>query len=185
MGKRITRDRRLTDEEAERYQQIRDRVADVSIDQAFVNTGGGMIEVQYVFPIPPSAAIDSLTLLVDGKEFEGKILSAEEARRTYEEIVRTKRDPALLEYVNYGMYKTSAFPLLPGKQVRVGVHYTDVCKKDGEVVEVFYPLNTEKFSAQAIDEVEIKTDLLHYAKSQWIDPFRLQSSAERLELTFP
>lgn len=143
--------------------RVRDRVADVSIDQAFVNTGGGMIEVQYVFPIPPSAAIDSLTLLVDGKEFRGKILSAEEARRTYEEIVRTKRDPALLEYVNYGMYKTSAFPLLPGKQVRVGVHYTDVCKKDGEIVEVFYPLNTEKFSAQAIDEVEIKADLLEKA----------------------
>ncbi len=143
--------------------RVRDRVADVSIDQAFVNTGSGMIEVQYVFPIPPSAAIDSLTLLVDGKEFRGRILSAEEARRTYEDIVRTKRDPALLEYVNYGMYRTSAFPLLPGKQVRVGVHYTDLCKKDGDIVEVFYPLNTEKFSSKAIDEVEIKADLLEKA----------------------
>ena len=56
--------------------RVRDRVADVSIDQAFINTGHGMIEVQYIFPIPPSAAIDSLTLLVDGKEFKGKILGA-------------------------------------------------------------------------------------------------------------
>jgi Ca-activated chloride channel family protein len=79
--------------------KVRDQVADVSIDQAFVNTGPGMIEVQYLFPLPPSAAIDSLTLLVDGKEFKGRILSAEEARRSYEEIVRTKRDPALLEYI--------------------------------------------------------------------------------------
>jgi Ca-activated chloride channel family protein len=140
--------------------KVRDQVADVSIDQAFVNTGHGMIEVQYLFPIPPAAAIDSLTLLVDGKEFKGKILSAEEARRTYEEIVRTKRDPALLEYVNYGLYRTSAFPLLPGKDARVVVHYTDVCKKDGDIVEVFYPLNTEKFSVRAIDAVEIKTDIL-------------------------
>ncbi|MBP1625291.1 MAG: von Willebrand factor type domain protein, partial [Acidobacteria bacterium] len=140
--------------------KVRDQVADVSIDQAFVNTGHGMIEVQYIFPIPPSAAIDSLTLLVDGKEFKGRILSAEEARRAYEDIVRTKRDPALLEYVNYGLYRTSAFPLLPGKQVRVVVHYTDVCKKDGQIVEVFYPLNTEKFSARAIDEVEIRADIL-------------------------
>jgi uncharacterized protein YegL len=140
--------------------KVRDQVADVSIDQAFVNTGPGMIEVQYMFPLPPSAAIDSLTLLVDGKEFKGRILSAEEARRAYEEIVRTKRDPALLEYVNYGMYRTSAFPLLPGKNVRVSVHYTDICKKDGDIVEVFYPLNTEKFSARAINEVEIKTDIL-------------------------
>jgi Ca-activated chloride channel homolog len=143
--------------------RVRDRVADVSIDQVFINTGHGMIEVQYMFPIPPSAAIDSLTLLVDGKEFKGKILSAEEARKTYEEIVRTKRDPALLEYVNYGLYRTSAFPLLPGKEVRVGVHYTDPCKKDGNIVEVFYPLNTEKFSARAIDAVEIKTDILEKA----------------------
>jgi Ca-activated chloride channel homolog len=140
--------------------KVRDQVADVSIDQAFVNTGAGAIEVQYLFPIPPAAAIDSLTLLVDGKEFRGRILRAEEARRAYEEVVRTKRDPALLEYVNYGLFRTSAFPLLPGKAVRVVVHYTDVCKKDGDTVEVFYPLNTEKFSALAIDEVEIRTDIL-------------------------
>jgi Ca-activated chloride channel family protein len=143
--------------------KVRDQVADVSIDQAFVNTGNSMIEVQYVFPIPPAAAIDSLTLLVDGKEFRGKLLTREEARRAYEEIVRTKRDPALLEYVNYGMYRTSAFPLLPGKQVRVVVHYTDLCKKDGDIVEVFYPLNTEKFSSRSINEVEIRTDVLEKA----------------------
>jgi Ca-activated chloride channel homolog len=143
--------------------RVRDQVADVSIDQAFVNTGQGMIEVQYMFPIPPAAAIDSLTLLVDGREFKGKLLSKEEARRAYEEIVRTKRDPALLEYMNYGMYRTSAFPLLPGKEVRVAVHYTDLCKKDGNIVEVFYPLNTEKFSSRAINEVEIKTDILEKA----------------------
>ena len=111
--------------------KVRDQVADVSIDQAFVNTRAGAIEVQYLFPIPPAAAIDSLTLLVDGKEFRGRILRAEEARRAYEEVVRTKRDPALLEYVNYGLFRTSAFPLLPGKAVRVVVHYTDICKKTG------------------------------------------------------
>jgi Ca-activated chloride channel family protein len=143
--------------------KVRDQVADVSIDQAFVNTGNTMIEVQYVFPIPPAAAIDSLNLLVDGREFKGRLLAREEARRAYEEIVRAKRDPALLEYVNYGMYRTSAFPLFPGKQVRVIVHYTDLCKKDGEIVEVFYPLNTEKFSSRAINEVEIKTDILEKA----------------------
>jgi Ca-activated chloride channel family protein len=143
--------------------KVRDQVADVSIDQAFMNTGNSMIEVQYVFPIPPAAAIDSLTLLVDGKEFKGRLLAKEEARRAYEEIVRTKRDPALLEYVNYGMYRTSAFPLFPGKQVRVVVHYTDLCKKDGDIVEVFYPLNTEKFSSRPINEVEIRTDILEKA----------------------
>jgi hypothetical protein len=35
---------------------VRDQVADVAIDQEFVNTGSGMIEVEYLFPIPPGAA---------------------------------------------------------------------------------------------------------------------------------
>jgi len=140
--------------------KVRDQVADVSIDQAFINTGAGMIEVEYLFPLPPKAAIDSLTLLVDGREFRGRILRAEEARRTYEEIVRTKRDPALLEYVNYGLYKTSAFPLMPGKEVRVIVHYTDICVRDRDLVEVFYPLNTEKFSSKPIEEVQVKVDII-------------------------
>jgi Ca-activated chloride channel family protein len=140
--------------------KVRNQVADVSIDQAFVNIGSGMIEVQYLFPLPPTAAIDNLTLMVDGKEFKGTIMRAEEARRMYMEIVRTKRDPALLEYVNYGLYRTSAFPLPPGKEVRVAIHYSDICKKDGDLVEVFYPLNTEKFSARPIEEVQVKVDIL-------------------------
>ncbi|MHC4561816.1 MAG: VIT domain-containing protein, partial [Planctomycetota bacterium] len=49
--------------------RVRRQVASVSISQEFVNTGGGMIEVEYLFPVPPGAAIDSMTLMVNGKEF--------------------------------------------------------------------------------------------------------------------
>lgn len=139
--------------------KVRDQVADVSIDQAFVNTGNTVIEVEYLFPLPPQAAIDSLTLVVDGKEFAGKILPKDEARRIYESIVRAKKDPALLEYVNYGLFKTSAFPLAPGKDAKVLVHYTDVCKKDHDLVEVFYPLNTEKYSAKPVEDVSVTVDI--------------------------
>ena len=139
--------------------KVRDQVADVTVDQAFVNTGNAVVEVQYLFPLPPQAAIDSMTLLVDGKEFAGKILPRDEARKIYESIVREKRDPALLEYVSYGLYQTAAFPLAPGKDVKVVVHYTDVCKKDHDLVEVFYPLNTEKFSAKPIEDVSVTVDI--------------------------
>jgi len=138
---------------------VRDQVASVTIDQQFVNTGRGMIEVEYLFPVAPEAAVDSMTLLVDGKEFSARILKAGEARRIYEDIVRRKKDPALLEYVGYGLVKTSAFPLQPGKPCRVTVTYQCVCKKDQDLVEVWYPLNTEKFSARAIRSVRVNADI--------------------------
>ncbi len=138
---------------------VRDQVADVHVDQAFENLSGREMEVEYLFPVPPGAAIDSMTLLADGKELPGQLLGAEEARKIYEDIVRRKKDPALMEYVGYGLYKTRVFPLPPGAQRRVQVHYTTLCRNDAGLVTVHYPLNTEKFSARAIDEVRVTVDI--------------------------
>ncbi len=138
---------------------VRDQVAAVTIDQEFVNTGPTAMEVEYLFPVAPGAAIDSMTMVVGGEEMKGTIMAADEARKIYEDIVRKKKDPALLEYVGYGLYRTRAFPLEPGKPAHVVIHYNQICKKDGDVVEVFYPLNTEKFSAKEIEEVTIKVDI--------------------------
>ncbi|MFP4054071.1 MAG: VIT domain-containing protein [Phycisphaerae bacterium] len=139
--------------------RVRDQVASVSIDQAFVNNGKNVLEVEYMFPVPPDAAIRNMTLVVDGKEFTAKLLKADEARKIYEEIVRKKKDPALLEYAGYGMYKTSAFPLQPGKPCKVVINYSQICPKDGDVVDVWYPLNTEKFSAKPLEEVKVTVDI--------------------------
>ena len=149
--------------------RVRNQVASVSIDQAFVNTGKARMEVEYLFPVPPEAAIDSMTLLVGGKEYAAKLLKADEARLIYESIVRQKKDPALLEYAGFGLYKTRAFPLDPGKPMRVQVTYKDVCKKDRDLVRVWYPLNTEKFSARKIEEVEVTVDIK--AKGDILAPY--------------
>ena len=139
--------------------RVRNQVASVSIDQAFVNTGRGTIEVEYLFPVPPGAAIDSMTLIVGKKEYAARLLGAEEARRIYEEIVRRKKDPALLEYAGFGLFKTRAFPLQPGEPVRVQVTYKNICRKEGALVQVWYPLNTEKFSAKPIEDVRVTVDI--------------------------
>ena len=139
--------------------RVRDQVASVSIDQQFVNTGDLPIEVEYFFPVPPGAAIDSMTMIVDGMEYSAQLLKASEARKIYEEIVRKKKDPALLEYAGFGLYRTRAFPLVPGKPVKVVVTYKCICRKDSETVEVWYPLNTEKFSAKPIEDVWVKVDI--------------------------
>ena len=139
---------------------VRDQVAAVAIEQAFVNTGSGAIEVEYLFPVPPGAAIDSMTLKVNGKEYAAKLLQADEARKVYESIVSKKKDPALLEYASFGLYRTKAFPLVPGKPCKVLVTYKNVCRKDRDLVEVWYPLNTEKFSARAIESVQVTVDIV-------------------------
>ena len=96
--------------------QLSDTVAEVQVSQTFENTGSVQMEVCFMFPLPYDGAIDQLTLLVDGKEYEAKLLSKEEARERYEEIVRKNRDPALLEWVGTGMFQTSVFPIPAGRE---------------------------------------------------------------------
>lgn len=64
--------------------RLSNQVAQVQVSQAFVNTGSRPLEVSFVFPLPYDGAVDSLTLLVDGKEYPAQLLPAEKARAVRE-----------------------------------------------------------------------------------------------------
>lgn len=136
-----------------------DQVARVQVSQAFVNTGNVQMEVQFVFPLPYDGAIDSLTLLVDGKEFPAQLLSAKEARARYEAIVRSNKDPALLEYLGTGMFQTSVFPVPPGAERKVSLTYNQLLRKDHGLTDFLFPLSTAKYTAKPIEKVEVAINI--------------------------
>src|SRR5262249_60104627 len=78
--------------ELDYHAKIIDQVAQVSVTQAFVNTGSRQTEVSFVFPVPYDGPIDRLTSMVRGDEYDAKLLDAKEARKTYEEHVRRSQD---------------------------------------------------------------------------------------------
>src|SRR3989304_6299950 len=98
---------------------IQDQVATTHVDQVFRNDNDFTVEGTYVFPLPPGAAVSQFTLWIDGEAVEGKVLTREQARQTYEDIVRSLRDPALLEYVDRGAVQASIFPIDPGAERRI------------------------------------------------------------------
>src|SRR5262249_19527655 len=73
--------------------------------------------------------------------------------RIYEDIVRHKRDPALLEYMGQGLIRTSVFPIPPHTDRTVTLRYTRVCKRDRDVVEFSYPFGTQKFTHKPIERL--------------------------------
>jgi Ca-activated chloride channel family protein len=135
--------------------RIRDQIAEVQVSQTFHNPGSQTIESEYLFPVPDEGAIQNFVLLVDGKELPGELMDKEKARRLFEEIVRSKRDPALLEYMGVGLIKTSVFPIPPGADRTVTMRYTRVLKRDRDVVEFSYPFATQKFTAKPIKKLDV------------------------------
>jgi Ca-activated chloride channel family protein len=146
-----------------RYHQVEveidDQIAITRVDQVFYNPNDWVVEGTYIFPLPPGAAVSGFTLWVDGQPVEGEVLDADEARRTYEGIVREMRDPALLEYIDQGAVRARIFPIPPGGERRVELEYTQTLAAENGLVGYRYPLNTEKFSTQPLERVSIHVDV--------------------------
>ena len=138
---------------------IEDQVATTHVDQVFVNEGRFEVEGTYIFPLPEEATISEFSMWVDGEILEGQVLERDEARRIYEDIVRRRRDPALLEYVGRDAFQASIYPIPPGGERRIELEYSEVLDMDNGLVEYVYPLNTEKFSPRPLEEVVVNVTI--------------------------
>lgn len=143
---------------------LADQVAKVQVSQTFVNTGSRQMEVSFVFPLPYEGAVDRLTFMVDGKEYEARLLKATEAREIYEGYVRRFQDPALMEWIGTGMFKTSVFPVPPGGERTVTLRYSQVCRKMDGLTDLMFPLSTAKFTSKPVEKVSINVAVQSSAK---------------------
>ncbi len=114
------------------------RVLQYEIDERFVNRGAGLGEADYLFPLPADAAFQDLALSVNGEMIAGETMNADSARRVYETIVRTQRDPALVEWMGHGLLRARIFPLPPGEEKRVVVRFQTIARREGDALRVDY-----------------------------------------------
>jgi Ca-activated chloride channel homolog len=99
-----------------------DGVASTTLKQTWHNDGGGEAEAVWVLPLPPGAVADGFTLTINGVPTAGEVLGDDAARGVYESIVRSRRDPGLLEYFGRGCLRARIFPIPPrgDSQVEIG-----------------------------------------------------------------
>lgn len=134
---------------------IRNGVVQVTVNQAFHNSSGVQSEASAIFPLPYDVAVSNMTYLVDGKEIPGKLLSADEARRIYENYVRRSRDPALVQWIGTGMLKTNVFPIPAGATRTVTIQYSQIAPyRDGQI-DLKLPLGAAGFTTESIGKVKL------------------------------
>ncbi len=108
------------------------------VSETFVNRGSGIGEADYLFPLPKGAAFQDLKLSINGELVSGETLNAAEARQIYEQIVRQRRDPALVEWMGYGLLHTRIFPIAPGEEKKVVVRFQSVAEREGDALRMDY-----------------------------------------------
>lgn len=139
--------------------KVEDQIAQTQVTQVFVNNGSRQIEAAFVFPLPYDGAIDRLTFMVDGKEYEAELMAAEKARGIYEGYIRKNQDPALLEWMGRGLFRTSVFPIPAGAERKVTLRYSQVLRKDRNLTDYVFPLSTGQYSAKPIETLSFNVSL--------------------------
>ena len=119
------------------------RVLRYEVDETFLNTGGGLGEADYLFPLPAGSAFEDLKLSINGELVSGETMNATEARRIYEDIVRRRRDPALVEWMGTGLLRARIFPINPGEEKRVVVRFQSIARREGDALRIDYVRGTE------------------------------------------
>ncbi len=139
--------------------EIRDQVCTTYVDQVFVNEGRREMEATYLFPLPPGAVVNKFTLIVDGEEIKARLLDKDEAQKIYEDIVRRRKDPALLTYAGNNAYQARIFPIPPKSERRIELRYSEVLTYDNGLISYLYPLSPEKLSHKPIESVVFTADI--------------------------
>lgn len=113
---------------------INDQVARTTVTTTVHNPHDRQVEGTFLFPLPPGASVSNFSYWIGGKEMKGEVLDRDKARKIYEDIVRTMRDPALLEYDGNGLFKASIFPIPSGGDARTKLEFTQILKAENGLV---------------------------------------------------
>jgi Ca-activated chloride channel family protein len=122
---------------------VNGRIALVEVEEWFRNDGAILGEGDYLYPLPGEAVFSNFSLFQGDQELRGETMDATQARTIYEEIVRKKRDPALIELVGHGMIRARVFPINPGDTRKITLRYTQVMNRAGDALQFRYAAGSQ------------------------------------------
>lgn len=135
--------------------EIRDQVARTTIVESFVNGTGQRLEGVFRFPLPAEASIAGFGMWIGDELVEADVVERERARQIYEDILRRKKDPGLLEWAGGNVFQARVFPIEPHAEKRVRLVYTEVLPLEGATWRYRYALRSELLRLHPLRELSL------------------------------
>jgi len=101
-------------------------IADVTVTQRYRNEGQRPIEARYVFPGSTHAAVHAMQVRLGGRVLHAQIEEKQRARIRHETAKREGKTSALLEQARPNVFQMNVANILPGDDVQVELHYTEL-----------------------------------------------------------
>ena len=115
-------------------------IARVTVTQTFDNPFDEKIEAVYVFPLPHTAAVDDMTMVIGERRIVGLIKRRAEARAMYEQAIKRGTSASLLEQERPNIFTQSVGNIKPGNEIQIEISYVDVLNYDMGIYEFHFPM---------------------------------------------
>ncbi|MHC4974482.1 MAG: VIT domain-containing protein [Planctomycetota bacterium] len=138
---------------------IRDQIARTTVEQSFKNSTRSTLEGVFYFPLPADASIGGFGMWIGGELVEADIVEKQRARAIYEDILRRRKDPGLLEWSGGNLFKARVFPIFPRSEKRIRIRYTQVLPLEGSKLRYRYALRSELLRSRPLRELRISVNV--------------------------
>src|SRR6266508_640740 len=120
--------------------EVSGQLARVTVTQEFHNPFRDKIEAVYVFPLPQSAAVDDMTMIVGDRTVKGKIKRREEAQAIYEAAREAGQTAGLLDQERPNIFTQSVANIVPGAEVKITISYVEFLRYEEGTYEFVFPM---------------------------------------------
>ena len=109
------------------------------VTQHFKNPTDQWLEGIYVFPLPDTAAVDTLSMKIGERVIIGKIKERKQAKKIYEQAKSQGKKASLLEQERPNIFTTSLANIGPGEVIAVTIEYQETMRYDSGKFSLRFP----------------------------------------------
>ena len=119
--------------------RLHELIAEVEVEQTYVNPQKSNIETIYTFPLPIGALLLGLELEIAGKKLSGLVIERKKAERDYEDAVTDGNSAVILQEVGPGLYTASIGNLMAKETAVIRYRYALMLSWQGPKLRFLIP----------------------------------------------
>lgn len=116
------------------------QIARTRVTQRFENPANGWVEGVYVFPLPETAAVDTLKMVIGDRVVVGDIKERQQAKAIYEKAKAAGQKAALLEQERANIFTNSIANIGPGETIIVQIEYQQPVRQSAGTFSLRVPM---------------------------------------------
>ncbi len=114
-------------------------IAETYVVQTYANEGEAPINASYVFPASANVTIHGMQMIIGDNIVTAQIKEKEEAKEEFQEAKSEGKSASLLEQQRPNVFTMDIANIMPGDDVRIELHYTELVEPEENVYQFVFP----------------------------------------------